>query len=127
MPADSDRRGLGGDPPGEVRVTVVPGPRDTAVRSRIATLMAVLAVAIGVFVGTNSLSQRVSVVRPSLPAVHLASPYPVTCVSVAIALHDPRFARASFDRTLPCARGLAAGGGRPRAWRAVRGRQWTSA
>jgi hypothetical protein len=32
------------------------------------------------------------------------SDYPLGCVSVAIALHDPRFARADFDRTLRCGR-----------------------
>jgi len=30
------------------------------------------------------------------------SDYPLGCVGVAIALHDPRFGRADFDRTLPC-------------------------
>jgi hypothetical protein len=29
-----------------------------------------------------------------------AYPYPLGCVSIAIALHDPRFARAHFDRTV---------------------------
>jgi hypothetical protein len=32
------------------------------------------------------------------------SDYPLGCLSVAITLHDPRFARADFDRRLPCAR-----------------------
>jgi hypothetical protein len=32
------------------------------------------------------------------------SDYPLGCVGIAIALHDPRFVRPSFDRTLPCDR-----------------------
>jgi len=32
------------------------------------------------------------------------SDYPLWCVGIAIALHDPRFVRPSFDRTLPCGR-----------------------
>jgi hypothetical protein len=38
------------------------------------------------------------------PALAAAYGYPLRCVSVAIALHDPRFARPDFDRTLPCGR-----------------------
>ena len=29
---------------------------------------------------------------------------PLWCVGIALALHDPRFVRPSFDRTLPCGR-----------------------
>jgi hypothetical protein len=32
------------------------------------------------------------------------SDYPLGCVGIAIALHDPRFLRPGFDRTLPCGR-----------------------
>ena len=32
------------------------------------------------------------------------SDYPLGCVGIAIALHDPRFLRQGFDRTLPCGR-----------------------
>jgi hypothetical protein len=46
---------------------------------------------------------------------------------VGIAFHDPRFGRASFDRTIPCLRGLVAFTGQrtrravhPRAWFAIR-------
>jgi hypothetical protein len=37
-------------------------------------------------------------------AARAPSDYPAGCVSIAIALHDPRFARADFDRTLTCSR-----------------------
>ncbi|HTP19330.1 MAG TPA: hypothetical protein VMJ65_06975 [Solirubrobacteraceae bacterium] len=33
-----------------------------------------------------------------------ASTYPLVCVSLTIALHDARFTRANFDRTIRCVR-----------------------
>jgi hypothetical protein len=36
----------------------------------------------------------------------VGSSYPLACVGIGVALHDPRFGRASFDRAFPCVRGL---------------------
>ena len=103
------------------------GPRDMAmrrrIRRRINSLLAVVAVAIGSVVGAGSpsgASQPAGAVQSRALGVAPGARYPLTCDGMAIALHDPRFARASFDRTIPCMRGLEAGGGRPRAWRAAR-------
>lgn len=41
---------------------------------------------------------------PGPAGVAAAYGYPLRCLSVAIALHDPRFARADFDRAVPCGR-----------------------
>jgi hypothetical protein len=59
--------------------------------------VAVLAAATAVFVATASPAGRST--QGSAPAA--AYPYPLRCVSEAIALHDPRFARAAFERTIP--------------------------
>jgi hypothetical protein len=56
-----------------------------------------LAVAITVFVATASPAAR----RTTAPGPAAAYAYPIRCVSEAIALHDPRFASAAFDRTIP--------------------------
>lgn len=37
-------------------------------------------------------------------AVRAAPTYPLRCVSLQIALHDPRFLNAAFDRSVPCGR-----------------------
>ncbi|MBV8217398.1 MAG: hypothetical protein JO325_02960 [Solirubrobacterales bacterium] len=119
-------------------MTVVAEPRDTAMRRRVIGRLAWLSVAVasvaGVatasVVGVDSLSggrQPGPAIRSHASGAAPGSRYPLTCVSVAIALHDPRFMHASFDRTIPCARGLDSGGARPRPWRAVRGHQWASA
>jgi hypothetical protein len=43
--------------------------------------------------------------RATGPAgVAAAYGYPLECLSVAIAVHDPRFARADFDHAVPCGR-----------------------
>lgn len=41
---------------------------------------------------------------PGAAGVAAAYGYPLRCLSVAIALHDPRFARADFDHAVPCGR-----------------------
>jgi hypothetical protein len=41
---------------------------------------------------------------PGPAGVAAAYGYPLRCLSVAIALHDPRFARADFDHAVPCGR-----------------------
>jgi len=121
MPAHMDRRGLSGDPPGDVHVTVVAARRDPAMRSRTiaglgtatVAVVSVVAVAVISVAGTDSPNGRSPAARPvrrQSPGAEGATRYPVTCVSVAIALHDQRFAHASFDRTIPCVRGLAATG-----------------
>jgi hypothetical protein len=53
--------------------------------------------------------------------------YSGACMIVGIAFHDPRFGRATFDRTIPCLRGLVAFTGQrtrravhPRGWFAIR-------
>ena len=56
MPVQTDRRGLRGDPPGEVWVTVVAGPRDAAMRRRMVTWLAVLSVAVGSVVALAAFS-----------------------------------------------------------------------
>lgn len=38
-----------------------------------------------------------------------ATGYPIGCLSVEIALHDARFDRAAFDRSLPCVRDVRRG------------------
>jgi hypothetical protein len=70
--------------------------------------------------------KAVASVRVPVAAVPAAR-YPEACLSVGIALHDPRFGRASFDRTIPCvSRFEASTGERARppvhssAWYAVR-------
>ena len=121
-------RGLLGEPPSGVRVTVLAGPRGPTLRHRIAaghpdlrarTITAVVAVVVAIAIAASAATTFMGVggrigrdeprsrLRPAgvvrVVAASIAA-YPIGCLSVAIALHDPRFTRASFDRTLPCVR-----------------------
>lgn len=91
--------------PSQVRVTVVRHPggltarswlavwRRLATRRMIVSLAVVLALAAGTLAGARLISG---------PGV--AAGFPSRCVSLTIALHDPRFLRTDFDRALPCQR-----------------------
>jgi hypothetical protein len=41
---------------------------------------------------------------PGRAGVAAAYGFPLKCLSVEISTHDPRFARADFDRSVPCGR-----------------------
>lgn len=70
-----------------------------------AAATATVVIALALTSGGGGGSRGVSAARkPGPPGVAAAYGYPLRCLSVAIALHDPRFARADFDRTLPCGR-----------------------
>ena len=73
----------------DVHITVLPGPRRHPGLRLIGYLVALtLAVA--------GLAPYASVGGAA------AGRYPLRCLSVAIALHDPRFARSAFDRAIRC-------------------------
>jgi hypothetical protein len=108
------------------RVTVVPGPRGPALRERVAGVrlhvnagaivcivaLALAALTLGAVVGARRTAE------PRAPVVSAASGHlaavapsePPYCVSLAILLHDSRFASASFDRSIVCGRAPASGG-----------------
>ena len=52
----------------------------------------------------SSRDARARARAPGPAGVAAAYGYPLRCLSVAIALHDPRFARADFDHAVPCGR-----------------------
>ena len=92
----------------QLQVTVLRVPAGPTARERLAGVCArpkawpiaclvVVAAAIAVLVTTGSPAGRST--RGPAPAAAFA--YPLRCVSEAIALHDPRFARAAFERTIP--------------------------
>lgn len=56
-----------------------------------------LAASVAVAAGTIGAARLVNDARA-------APGFPVRCVSLTIALHDPRFLRVDFDRALPCER-----------------------
>jgi hypothetical protein len=106
--AADDRPGPPEGPAVQVEVIVIGGPVGPTARERLAGMcarsnarliafVAVLAAAIAVFGATASPTGRST--RAPAPAAVYA--YPLRCVSEAIALHDPRFARAAFERTIP--------------------------
>jgi hypothetical protein len=112
-----DRRG---DPAAEVQVTVVPGPRGRTIRKRFAdarhlpkagairglAVAALAGFAAIALVGTHSRiadRARTEFRAPAQARVAPAYRDPVfRCLSVAIALHDPRFTHAEFDRAIAC-------------------------
>jgi hypothetical protein len=49
-------------------------------------------------------SERTQARELGAARVAAAYGYPLRCLSVAVALHDPRFLRPDFDRTLWCVR-----------------------
>jgi hypothetical protein len=87
-------------------------PRETVALMRPAIrLRAVLIVAAAIAAAVAATSLRGGMPRRAasatpapVPTVATAHAYPLACLSVAIALHDPRFARPSFDSRLPCER-----------------------
>ena len=115
--------GLVGEPPVEVEVTVLTAPRRPTVWERVGHIPAlrifrvVLAVVIGAAAtasvvvalttggpGQRTILEASSARQPRDVGAAAADGYPLRCLSVAIALHDPRFARSDFDRRLPCGR-----------------------
>jgi hypothetical protein len=130
-PAADDRSSLLGEPPAEVQITIIPGPRGRTLREQLAHARVlkwlagvrvplgrrvigagvIAAAVVGALVLALALGGRGRAVshasarsRGGSVAVAPAAQYPVRCLSVAIALHDPRFARAGFDQTVPCGR-----------------------
>ena len=103
-----------GDPPANVRVTVVAGPGRTwrpprrrvtiGVGSALAATTAAVLLATAPWGGGHARMglQDVRARAPGPVGVAAAYGYPLRCLSVAIALHDPRFARADFDHIVPC-------------------------
>jgi hypothetical protein len=94
-----------------VRVTVTAGPGRTARPPHwhrtigfAGALAAAIAIVVVVFTaGHSRTAPRNARTRAPGPAgVAAAYGYPLRCLSVAIALHDPRFARADFDHIVPC-------------------------
>jgi hypothetical protein len=86
---------------------VLAGPRGPTPRERIAelrhnlraaTLIALAAVAVAGFAAVAGLGAGGGT------AHRAGAPAPLRCLSLAIVLHDPRFARAAFDRTIACNR-----------------------
>lgn len=103
--AAEDRRSTLGEAPSQVQVTVLRHPAGLTARSWlgaarwalrprvVVTLGAILIVA-GATIGTTRM----------IGAAGAVAQFPVRCVSLTIALHDPRFMRPDFDRALPCER-----------------------
>jgi hypothetical protein len=127
---DDHRRPVG-ELDARVNITVVPGPRGPTLRERMAPVprrraigcLAAATVAAGALVAGISLTGRggASNLLPTtvLPntvlyptylrdrnptAPHRASAYPLRCLKLLIALHDPSLMNAAFDWNLPCGR-----------------------
>ena len=125
---DDHRRPVG-DLGARVDVTVVPGPRGPAPRERLALILhrraivglAAATVAAGALVAGISMTGGggATILLPTtvLPNTVLyptylratgpakappASAYPLRCLSLLIALHDPSLMNAAFDQNLPC-------------------------
>jgi hypothetical protein len=122
-----DHRGLLGGAPAKVRVTVLSGPRDPGIRTRVAntraqvvrtvTAIAVLAAVAAALVSAALVSVawlggRDGAARredgqaraPGPAGVAAAYGYPLQCLAVTIAPHDPGYARADFNHGVPCGR-----------------------
>jgi hypothetical protein len=126
---DADRR-LGGASTANVQITVIAGPRGPTLSQRIAGVRwrfraLVIATLVGVAIVIAAVAgitltggrtgpargERRQVSSPS-PVRVVAGAIPLGCVSIGVALHDPRFGRASFDRRFPCLRRSVGFGGR---------------
>jgi hypothetical protein len=96
---------LPGEPPSQVQVTIARHPGGLTARSWLGAarwlgrsrIVAPLGVMVAVAAGTIGAARVIDGTRA-------ATGFPVRCVSLTIALHDPRFLRADFDRALPCER-----------------------
>jgi hypothetical protein len=73
-------------------------------RRTIAVASALLAAISAVLLVVGGRPRDAPVRAPGAAGVAAAYGYPLKCLSVAIALHDPRFARADFDHAVPCGR-----------------------
>jgi hypothetical protein len=104
-PPAKDRGSLPGEPPSQVQVTILTHPGGLTAgswlrvarcvgRSRVVGSLAAIATVAAGTIGAAKL----------IDGTGAAPGFPVRCVSVTIALHDPRFLRAAFDRALPCER-----------------------
>ena len=127
---DDHRRGVG-EFGARVDITIIPGPRGPTPGQRLTSMrrrsavgwLAAAALAGGALVAGASLTSRggassrlPTTVLPNTVlyptylrgtgrfAVRPPSGYPVRCLSLPIALHDPRFTNAAFDRNVPCGR-----------------------
>jgi hypothetical protein len=101
-----------------VRVTVTAGPgrpargphrrRAIGLAGALAATIAAVVLAVAPWHGdhppANPRDARARARAPGPAGVAAAYGYPLKCLSVAIALHDPRFARADFDHAVPCGR-----------------------
>jgi hypothetical protein len=122
-------RGVGGEPPAAVEITVFQAPRGPTVRARIARIAGsralrsgrviigvgvaiVVAVAIAGFVtdaisgggGGSAQTGGAQARAPGAAGVAAAYGYPLYCLRITIALDDPTFARADFDHAVQCGR-----------------------
>ena len=126
--SDDHRRGVG-EFATRVDITVIPGPRGPTLAQRagsvrkrsgvgwvVAATLAAGALVAGVSLtrhggATSRLPTTVlpnTVLYPTYLRttgrfdVRPASAYPLRCLSLPIALHDPRFINEAFDRNVPC-------------------------
>lgn len=116
-----DHQGHLEDPPEVLQVTVISDGDGWQLRGLVAALSGrlsgrgIVALVLGVALAIGGILAATShggareraAVAPGrgtvAPAgIRSAYGYPVRCLSLAIVLHDPRFARAGFDRTRPC-------------------------
>lgn len=116
-----EHRGWQADPPSEVRVTVLPGPRGDSTRARASRIRVVpnrrvlaglvvvcaglAAILGGLLAGGTGPPGAVRAAGPGTagPAgVAAAYKYPLACLTVTLAVSDPAYASARLDRVSPC-------------------------
>lgn len=111
-PLIGDHRGLVGEPPSDVRITVHTSSSPLSFRDAIHAvrrlvrprwILALALVGVGIALATLG-GQGPPTPRHarSLRAAELATS--LGCPSLGVALHDPRFGQPAFDRIFPCAR-----------------------
>lgn len=123
LPDPPDPPDPSAEPPWDVRITVMPGPRGPTLRQRIAHIrivrragviaplmmttgavgtMVVLALGGGHSSASNSMTALTH--DPGALGVAAAYGYPPRCLSVTIPADHPSYARADFDRATLCGR-----------------------
>jgi hypothetical protein len=95
------------DPPSEVQITVIAPPRKRRADARLvmAVLVTVALASVMLTLLPSDHQASPSSARASAPGtagVAAAYDYPRACLTVAIAAHDPAYARARLDRASPC-------------------------